>query len=443
MKPANITAFLESFFTASNPYNQQGKEITASEILEDGAKRVDEELEDKPQVLIRIKNIIGNVYGKRGQSDLARNQYEESLKLFESHSIKDAKLNIITLVQLSEIEFFANDYTRMRDVLLMAKKIAEENLLYDKAEYLPLRFNLAAAYEELGEHDRAISMFDELLQIYLQDEKKFRTAIINTYNFVGLIKADAGNNEAAEQDLLKALSYLDKNVVTDSELETTLYHNLSTVYKDLKQYQKAIDSLFKVVDMRTKILGEQHPLLAITYDNISRNYRLLEEYDTARKYNDLAIKIFQDTKTINIDYGTVLGNKAMILIDAEQNYSDAEIYTLKAIDVLKQVFKERDHRFIANEITLLGKIYLLQGRNNKALEQTQEAINMYNRINYPTHLIATQAWLNLAEIYDKLNQKSKELETYHTLLQKLLQESRRDEEAIKEVTEKISFLSKE
>ena len=133
----------------------------------------------------------------------------------------------------------------------------------------------------------------------------------------------------------------------------------------------------------------------------------------------------------------------MILIDAEQNYSDAEIYTLKAIDVLKQVFKERDHRFIANEITLLGKIYLLQGRNNKALEQTQEAINMYNRINYPTHLIATQAWLNLAEIYDKLNQKSKELETYHTLLQKLLQESRRDEEAIKEVTEKISFLSKE
>ncbi|HOP22237.1 MAG TPA: serine/threonine-protein kinase [Gammaproteobacteria bacterium] len=438
-----VTAFLESFFTASNPYNQQGKEITASEILEDGAKRVDEELEDKPQVLIRIKNIIGNVYGKRGQSDLARNQYEESLKLFESHSIKDAKLNIITLVQLSEIEFFANDYTRMRDVLLMAKKIAEENLLYDKAEYLPLRFNLAAAYEELGEHDRAISMFDELLQIYLQDEKKFRTAIINTYNFVGLIKADAGNNEAAEQDLLKALSYLDKNVVTDSELETTLYHNLSTVYKDLKQYQKAIDSLFKVVDMRTKILGEQHPLLAITYDNISRNYRLLEEYDTARKYNDLAIKIFQDTKTINIDYGTVLGNKAMILIDAEQNYSDAEIYTLKAIDVLKQVFKERDHRFIANEITLLGKIYLLQGRNNKALEQTQEAINMYNRINYPTHLIATQAWLNLAEIYDKLNQKSKELETYHTLLQKLLQESRRDEEAIKEVTEKISFLSKE
>ncbi|MEZ5495822.1 MAG: serine/threonine-protein kinase [Gammaproteobacteria bacterium] len=438
-----VTAFLESFFTASDPYNQQGKEITASEILEDGAKRVDEELKDKPQILVRMKSIIGNVYRKQGKYDEARNQLEQNLNIFEDKKYSNTEQYIDTLGALAEVEFFAENYKRMEELTSKAIELTEKNNLTEKPFYLSLKFNQAAAFEEQGEHQKAIEMFENLLKIYLQNEAKYRIELVTAYNYIGLIKANAGDNESAQNDLEKALTYLDENNDEDMEYKTVLHANLATIYKDLGEYQKAIDTGLQIARYREKILGLEHPYTAISYDQVSRAYRLFKDYENAQKYNQKAIDIYLSTDTKNVDYATVLGNKALILSAESANYTEAESLFLEAIQILQDKLKTEDNRLIASQYVSLGENYLNQMKYNKAMEATEKAISIFDKLKRPTKNHVTQAWFNLAKIYGKLNQKSKELETYQTLLQKLLQESSRDEEAIKEVTEKINFLSKE
>ena len=48
-------------------------------------------------------------------------------------------------------------------------------------------------------------------------KKFYRIELVTAYNYIGLIKANAGDNESAQNDLEKALTYLDKNV-EDMEL---------------------------------------------------------------------------------------------------------------------------------------------------------------------------------------------------------------------------------
>ncbi|HHL32051.1 MAG TPA: serine/threonine protein kinase, partial [Oceanospirillales bacterium] len=61
-----VTDFLESLFLVSDPFANAGEEITARQMLDEGSKKIDEELTDQPRILFRLKATIGEIYTQLG-----------------------------------------------------------------------------------------------------------------------------------------------------------------------------------------------------------------------------------------------------------------------------------------------------------------------------------------------------------------------------------------
>ena len=71
-----ITEFLVDLFRASDPEHSQGKDITAGELLQYGAERIDNELADQPETRTRLLAVVGEVSRNIGLYDEARSRLE-------------------------------------------------------------------------------------------------------------------------------------------------------------------------------------------------------------------------------------------------------------------------------------------------------------------------------------------------------------------------------
>lgn len=60
-KAREVAAFLEEIFAVSDPSAARGETITAREILDRGAERIERELADQPEVRSALTGTIGNV----------------------------------------------------------------------------------------------------------------------------------------------------------------------------------------------------------------------------------------------------------------------------------------------------------------------------------------------------------------------------------------------
>jgi hypothetical protein len=77
------SAFLVDLFEVSDPSEAKGNTITAREILDKGAEKINKELDEQPLVKARLMDTIGNVYHKLGLYKEARSFLEEGLAIRE------------------------------------------------------------------------------------------------------------------------------------------------------------------------------------------------------------------------------------------------------------------------------------------------------------------------------------------------------------------------
>lgn len=74
-----VAAFLENLFRESNPRTSSGQDLTARQMLEAGADRVEEELKDFPVVQARLMQIMGQAFRDIGQYDDGTRLLEQAL----------------------------------------------------------------------------------------------------------------------------------------------------------------------------------------------------------------------------------------------------------------------------------------------------------------------------------------------------------------------------
>src|ERR1044071_5472954 len=79
-KAQRVSQFLVELFNVSDPGEARGNTVTAREILDKGAERIDRELADQPEVQATLMTTIGQVYVKLGLYDAALPLYEKAVE---------------------------------------------------------------------------------------------------------------------------------------------------------------------------------------------------------------------------------------------------------------------------------------------------------------------------------------------------------------------------
>ena len=72
----------------------------------------------------------------------------------------------------------------------------------------------------------------------------------------------------------------------------TSYNNIGGVYDNLGDYDKALEYYSKALAICEKVLGPEHPSTATAYDNIGGIYYSQGDYDKALEYFSKALVIY-------------------------------------------------------------------------------------------------------------------------------------------------------
>ena len=80
-KAKQVTAFLADLLKMSDPRQAQGETVTAREMLDAGAERVEEELSDQPDVQAEMMRVMSQVYRSLGLFDPAEDLARQALRL--------------------------------------------------------------------------------------------------------------------------------------------------------------------------------------------------------------------------------------------------------------------------------------------------------------------------------------------------------------------------
>jgi tetratricopeptide (TPR) repeat protein len=186
--------------------------------------------------------------------------------------------------------------------------------------------------------------------------------------------------------------------------------NFADLYFKISNYEKHVNQNFNgallnmqiSLDMRKRLFKGDHDLIATGFNNISLIYQNLGEYEKALKYAqdslDMTKRLFQGDHDL-IAIG--LNNISLIYQDLGK-YEKALKYAQDSLDMKMRLFKG-DHNSIATGLNNISTIYQNLGNYEKALKYAQDSLDMYKKLFKGDHPNIKIVKSNIQQIAKKLN----------------------------------------
>ena len=396
-KAQKVSVFLVDLFKVSDPSEARGKTITAREILDKGAERIERELQDQPDVQATLMNTIGLVYRSLGLYDSAVPLLEKSLSvrrnLFGGQHIDVAKsLNDLGWVMLNK-QNTASAEPLLIEALAMRRKLLG-NQHKDVAESINLLAQVRhqqgdfAAAEELDRE--ALAMRRKVLGYEHQD-------VAQSLNNLGLVLHDHGDNEAAEPLLQEALA-IDRKLLGDEHTEVALLMSNLALVKDAKgELDEAVRLHRECTALVRKLLGNEHPSVAVQLNNMAAALVEAGAYEEAVQLYREAIAI--DRKAIGEESWLVAqftGNLGRAL-EQRGNLAEAESLLRRALAIFKKQLGD-SHPRTARCMAGLGQLLFDKGDVAGAEEILRHALDIQRKAYPQGHVFLAASCVALGEV---------------------------------------------
>jgi serine/threonine-protein kinase len=319
-----VSDFLVSVFNVSNPKFNQQRTISAREVLDQGATRIEGELADAPQVKAKLLAVLGAAYRFIGEPARSIDLLDRAAQLYVSPQVNQPLAAADALSQLavvysnnkypaSEAERAAREALRLRelhaapDSLPMADAlntlgvVLESEDRLDEAEAL-LRKGLAIRIEKLGAESlqvasslhnlglvadnrgdpvTAVGYFERSLEIKRkavgEHNPEYQSSLDNYANALGR----SGQRERALELLVQNLGLARDLYGEDSELVATAHNELGSTLHDLGRFGEAVVQYRAALAIWTKVQGEGSASDALPLNNLASAYEDMGDYAAA------------------------------------------------------------------------------------------------------------------------------------------------------------------
>ena len=393
-KSTEVAAFLKNIFKVSDPYQSRGETITAKELLEKGAKRINQQLSEQPDVKATMLDVIGNVYINMGLYDKAEPLLKEALNIREktgANTLEEGK----SLNSLGGLYLTNGEYDKVLPLLDKSLKIYDELSDKKNEDYALLLSNLAWYYYNMGNFDKSDSLYNVVVNLMLKNygnknellyttmnnlalnyheenkyeesgkifketlelQKKFYgnkphpEVSTTTYNYAELLR-DQGKLSEAEKMFKSALAMdIQLHGAEHPDVAYSL-QGLASIYR-IKGNFKEADKLFKkVLQMRIKLLGPEHPDVAYATYNVGLMYFTEEKFDSAKTYFERALLLHKKLNGPNHPSVAKSLNKLAIINYKEAKYKEAEAQIRQSMKMMVDAMGTKNLTYSSDLMTL-------------------------------------------------------------------------------------------
>jgi tetratricopeptide (TPR) repeat protein len=277
---------------------------------------------------------------------------------------------------------------------------------------------LANVYYEMGDFNKSISAYQKALKIIKQinDANDIKLAIL--YQNIARPYSQLGgiNLQQVVQLYQKALEICHKQVNTNEQIErltSNILGNLSVTYENMGLYEQALKYQHEAIMTKEKILGKQHHLIAINYNNLANVYLRLGKNQLALEYAQKAINI--RSEKLGKDHPFTLvseQNLASIYIQIK-SFDKAQIILERLISVYSKNNNHKDYFAVTDEY---ANLFLIKKEYDKALEWFEKTLPERQKIYGESHVGNAYYALNLGKVYYKKKEYDIALEKYEEAL---------------------------
>ena len=257
----------------------------------------------------------------------------------------------------------------------------------------------------------------EVHAIYVKADQWAKDSALPDDKLDGLLKDysqflfDYGKYKEAEQVLLRLVSLREKVLGKEHPLAATSYNNIGSVYDDQGDYPKALEYYNKALEIYEKVLGKGHPDTAMSYNNIGLTYDYLGDYTKALEYYQKALDIRE--KVLGKEHPDTATTYASIGFthNHQGDYTKALEYYQKALNIVEKVLGT-EHPNTAVSYNNIGGVYYDQGDYPKALEYHFKALGIREKVLGMEHPDTATSYNNIGLTYKKQGDYTKALEYY-------------------------------
>lgn len=281
-----VTTFLTDLLTAVEP-EEQGRDVTVREVLDEGARSIDDQFVAQPAVKSRLLHTMSAVYEALGIFDDALPFAEQALAIREQAFGPDSPEVAESLDQLGVVLVERGEYERAVPLYERALAILQDAYGPDAAELLEVTRNLGSVHTDLGAYDTARPYLERSLALAKAtgDGSAYLAA-----NSLAILEHRLGNYDRSvplfEESLaLRREHFGPRNVnVADGLM------NLATALKSVDRTDEAVRMLEESVEIKEEALGPDHPDLAKALVNLADTLRRIDP-ERALPFADRAIAI--------------------------------------------------------------------------------------------------------------------------------------------------------
>jgi serine/threonine protein kinase/Tfp pilus assembly protein PilF len=410
-----VSSFLVNLFKLSDPQENRGNQVTARELLDSGAKRLQAELQDQPATKAALLSTVGAVYDSLGQ-------YKEALPILtESLTLQPQSRDttrIATLLELGRAHWNAGD-------LSGAEAPLQEALHLSQSGFGAASMQTGRSLWALGVLRYQQDRFIEAKELYSRSLNVLETAgapptdVSAVLDDLAQVYARQQQWTLAKQTYERALE-IDRRVLGDDHPRVAMrLNNLALVAQSMGDLKLA-ETLFRDAIRRDEqAYGDLHPETGTARGNYGlllwREGRLAEAEPLLRSALDIQLKLY-GPNNYNVAYARV--SLAMLLHD-QGNLPGAEAEFRQALAEYDKSLPA-NHQYRASALMHFARLLVDRGKSAEALAMSEESLNIWNATSEPSSPYTAQAHAIHAYALEHLGKPREAAEELNTALPILL-----------------------
>ncbi|MFN7961793.1 MAG: serine/threonine-protein kinase [Thermoanaerobaculia bacterium] len=374
-RKAQVKDFVLGLFAVSDPDQAQGEKLTARELLDRGAARIEHDLAGQPELASEMLAVVAGIFKKLGLYQRAGELYQRALALAGPQLPADDLRRAELAVELADTFHFAGDLDRAEPLYQQALGVQRRKLGEEAPATARTESFLARLYFDRGDTAQA----EPLLQSAFEHQRRAlgprHADTVDTENALANLAYARGRYEESERlyrEVLAARRELFGE--THSQVSEALL-NLATARNALGDLVEAEKLYRQVLELDRKLLGPQHPELAVDLTNLStlliQRGELAEAEQCAREA--LALRVAYQGES-HPQLAVYLHNLGKVL-RLEGKLAEAESSSRKALELARLALGP-EHENVALVELALAQTVAASGRIGEAETLLRHALGI-------------------------------------------------------------------
>jgi len=357
-----VTRFVQEMLAGISPEVAKGLDTALMRmILDVAAKRIEEELVDRPVIEASLRNTIGTTYVAIGEYTLAEPHLQEALRIRDEQLGGEHEDTLISMRDLAALRYEQGRFDDALDLLETTLERRREILGAEDPATLRTMTDLGWLSVRAQRYDEAEALLSQALEAQRRLLGSEHPDTLESMNDLGLLFYYArldyvryGRQEYvwSEQLLRQVLETRRASLGDDHPRTLYAMNNLSLPLAAQGKFDEAASLLRQALETRQRLLGPKHSLTLGTLGNLAelhRNWGKREEAESL--YRDALDGYRELLGDQHPDTLTCMNNLALVL-QSLQKYE-------QAAELLKHTIEKRTRVLGATHAYTLGSMFHL------------------------------------------------------------------------------------